>query len=65
MTGVVAPPAVVGNPLKAATDGGEDEEAATPAPGEIWLAALSSVPLGPPPLSSISLSSPTTCLELP
>src|SRR5690349_309984 len=65
VTGVVAPAAVVGSPLKAATDGGLEDDVATPAPGEIWLVALSSVVVAPPPESRISLSSATTCLALP
>ncbi|MGX1216179.1 hypothetical protein AB7M42_006444 [Bradyrhizobium diazoefficiens] len=65
MTGVAAPAPAVGSALSAAT-GLPDDEVEIPAPGEIWLEALSSdellVPLW---LSSISFSSATISLELP
>ncbi len=63
-TAVVAPAAAVGNPLSEAT-GPPDEDDVMPAPGEIWLDELSSVPLAPVPPSSMSLSSVTTCFALP
>src|SRR5262249_18731933 len=66
VTGVVAPAAAVGNALSEATDeGGPEEEEGMPAPGEIGLDGLSSVPLALVPPSSISLSSDTTCFALP
>src|SRR4051794_27911495 len=65
VTGVAAPAPAVGSALSEAT-GLPDDEVEIPAPGEIWLEALSSVEvLVALWLSSMSLSSATTSLELP
>ena len=66
VTGVGGAGGAVGNPLSAATAPLPDEDTEMPAPGEIWLEALSSAaPLRAVPPSSISLSSATTSFELP
>src|SRR4051794_20069593 len=54
-----APEAWVGSPLNEATGLVPDEETEMPAPGEIWLEALSRLLPAPRPVS-ISLSSDTT-----
>src|SRR3954462_11840257 len=56
-----APGGLGGIPLSAATGFCPDEETETPAPGEIWLDALSRLPPVPRPIS-MSLSSETISL---
>src|ERR1700694_267070 len=66
VTGTAAPEAAVGMALNEATGLLPDEETEMPAPGEIWLEALSRLLPAPPPWPvSISLSSAVTSFEFP
>ena len=62
--GTAAPEAAVGIALNEATGLAPDEDSETPAPGEIWLDALSRLPPPPRPVS-ISLSIATISFEFP